>query len=150
MRSLPENTLPEAVSSLVIHTDGASRGNPGPAGIGVEICDESGKSVKNVKKYIGIATNNVAEYTALIIALEEACALGARKVLVYLDSELIYKQYTGEYRTKDERMKVFLSKVREIEKKITSLEIKHVPRENNKEADKLANMAINTGESGGN
>jgi len=114
------------------------------------ICDTAGNVVKNIKKYIGLTTNNVAEYTALVTALEEACQLGAKRVFVYLDSELIYRQYTGQYRTKDEKMKAFLSRVREIEKKFTSLEIKHVPRENNKEADKLANIAINTGESGGN
>jgi len=137
------------MKELVIHIDGASRGNPGPSGIGIVVKDISGKVVKNIKKYIGIATNNTAEYSAFLTALAEAEKLGADKIKIFLDSELVYKQYLGEYRTNDKNLKEHLKKIREKEKKFLSVEITHIPRENNKEADKLANIAINIGETGG-
>ncbi|MDO8734498.1 MAG: ribonuclease HI family protein [Elusimicrobiota bacterium] len=137
------------MKELVIHIDGASRGNPGPSGIGIVVKDISGKVVKNIKKYIGIVTNNTAEYSAFLTALVEAEKLGANKIKIFLDSELVYKQYLGEYRTNDKNLKEHLKKIREKEKKFLSVEVTHIPRENNKEADKLANIAINIGETGG-
>ena len=137
------------MKELVIHIDGASRGNPGPSGIGIVVKDISGKVVKNIKKYIGIVTNNTAEYSAFLTALGEAEKLGASKIKIFLDSELVYKQYLGEYRTNDKNLKEYLKKIREKEKKFLSVEVTHIPRENNKEADKLANIAINIGETGG-
>lgn len=137
------------MKELVIHIDGASRGNPGPSGIGIVVKDISGKVVKNIKKYVGIATNNTAEYSAFLTALGEAEKFGADKVKIFLDSELVYKQYLGEYRTNDKNLKEHLKKIREKEKKFISIEVTHIPRENNKEADKLANIAINIGETGG-
>jgi len=137
------------VKELVVHIDGASRGNPGPSGIGIVIRDISGKVVKNIKKYIGIVTNNMAEYNAFITALDEAEKLGANKIKIFLDSELVYKQYLGEYRTNNKNLKEYLKKIREKEKFFLSVEVTHIPRENNKEADKLANIAVNIGETGG-
>lgn len=137
------------MKELVIHIDGASRGNPGPSGTGIVIENISGKVVKNIKKYIGITTNNTAEYSAFLTALDEAKKLGANKIKIFLDSELVYKQYLGEYRTNDKNLKEYLKKIREKEKFFLSVEVTHIHRENNKAADKLANIAINIGETGG-
>jgi len=126
-----------------LYTDGGSRGNPGPAGIGFLILDEKKKKIKDFCKYIGEATNNVAEYYALIHGLEEASALKADEVVVYVDSELIAKQLNGEYRVKDINMKPLFEKTLSILKDFKSFEIKHIERSKNKEADKLVNKAIN-------
>ncbi|MBU2530857.1 MAG: ribonuclease HI family protein, partial [Elusimicrobia bacterium] len=128
------------MKEIVIHIDGASRGNPGPSGIGIVVKDISGKVVKNIKKYIGIVTNNAAEYSAFLTALGEAEKLGANKIKIFLDSELVFKQYLGEYRTDDKNLKEYLKKIREKEKKFLSVEVTYIPRENNKEADKLASI----------
>jgi len=128
---------------VFLYTDGGSRGNPGPAGIGFLILDEKKKKIKDFCKYIGEATNNVAEYYALIHGLEEASALKADEVVVYVDSELIAKQLNGEYRVKDINMKPLFEKTLSILKDFKSFEIKHIERSKNKEADKLVNKAIN-------
>ena len=128
---------------LLLYTDGGSRGNPGPSGIGVIILDSKRKKIKEVSKYIGETTNNVAEYSALVCALEEASRLNADEVVVYMDSELIAKQLNGEYRVKGENIKALFEKALGILKNFESFEIKHIGREKNKEADKLANKAIN-------
>ena len=135
---------------IIIYIDGASRGNPGPSGVGVVIKDASGKVIKNIKKYIGVATNNVAEYNAFLCAIDEAKKLGFTKIKIYLDSELLCKQYLGEYRTIDENLKTLLRKIKEKVKDFSDIEVVHIPREKNKEADKLANIAINLGEMGEN
>lgn len=126
-----------------VYTDGGSRGNPGPSGIGVIILDSRRKKVKETSKYIGETTNNVAEYSALICGLEDALALGADEVAVYMDSELLAKQLSGEYRVRDGNMKGLFEQALAILKKFSSFEIKHIAREKNKEADRLANKAIN-------
>jgi len=128
---------------VFLYTDGGSRGNPGPAGIGFLILDEKKKKIKDFCKYIGEATNNVAEYSALIHGLEEASALKADEVVIYVDSELIAKQLNGEYRVKDTNMKPLFEKTLSILKDFKSFEIKHIERAKNKEADKLVNKAIN-------
>jgi len=128
---------------LLLYTDGGSRGNPGPSGIGVIILDSKRKKIKEVSKYIGETTNNVAEYSALVCALEEASRLSADEVVVYMDSELIAKQLNGEYRVKGENIKALFEKTLGILKHFESFEIKHIGREKNKEADKLVNKAIN-------
>jgi len=137
------------MNSITAYIDGASRGNPGHSGIGVAIYDESGNSIKNIKKYIGKTTNNVSEYTAFIAALDEAEKLGVKNIKIFLDSELVYKQFTGEYKTKDENLKTLLAEIRNKAKYFRTLEVTHIPREKNKEADKLANIAVNLGETGG-
>lgn len=128
---------------LILYTDGCCRGNPGPAGIGVVIRGPAKNIVKEVSEYIGEATNNIAEYNALIRGLEEAALLGAEEVAVFMDSELVVKQLSGEYRVKDNDMKELFSKAAAELKNFKSFEIKHIDRSKNKEADKLANRAIN-------
>lgn len=128
--------------TLSIYTDGASRGNPGPAGIGVVIFDGR-KKIKELYKYIGESTNNVAEYRALALGLEEAHALKAHEVIVNLDSELVVKQLTGEYRVKDSALKALFGKSVRLLSEFAHFEIRHVTREKNHAADKLANKAIN-------
>jgi ribonuclease HI len=128
---------------LFLYTDGGSRGNPGPSGIGVVVLDAKRKKIREVSKYIGETTNNVAEYSALVCGLEEAAALGADEIIVYIDSELLAKQLNGEYRVRDENMKVLFEKALGALKNFGSFEIKHIAREKNKEADRLANKAIN-------
>lgn len=128
---------------VVLYTDGCCRGNPGPAGIGVVIKDSRGKLLKELSEYIGEATNNIAEYSALIRGLEEACDLGAQHIKVFMDSELVVKQLSGEYKVKDNGMKELFRKALEALKDFKSSEIKHIDRSKNKEADKLANKAIN-------
>lgn len=127
---------------LSIYADGGSRGNPGPSGIGIVI-KEGRKKIKEVFKFIGETTNNVAEYNALIIALEEARTLGATEILINLDSELIVKQLNGEYKVKDVMMKELFEKALQSLREFDNFEICHIEREMNKEADKLVNKAIN-------
>ncbi len=130
-----------------IFTDGGASGNPGPAGIGVVI-RESGpngvfnKIVAEISESIGDATNNVAEYKAAIAALEESIKRGATKVFINTDSELMYFQLTGSYKVKNEALLSLVEQVRQLSKKIKTVEIKCVPREQNKDADRLAKQAI--------
>jgi ribonuclease HI len=126
-----------------IFIDGAARGNPGPAGIGVVIKDESKKTVKEFYKYIGAATNNVAEYNALVYGLQEAHMLGAEEVKLNLDSELVAQQLKGEFRVKDPKIKPLFDQAIHLINGFKKFEVQHIPREENKEADKLANKAIN-------
>ena len=128
---------------VFIYSDGGSRGNPGPAGIGVVIFDGKKNKIKELSKYIGEATNNIAEYNAVISGLEEAIGLKADDVTLYLDSELAVKQLNGEYRVKNAEIKTLFERVLEMLKNFKSFEIKHIDRSKNKEADKLANKAIN-------
>lgn len=129
------------MKKVVINTDGGARNNPGPAGIGVVIYDENENILETYKEYIGKATNNVAEYRAVIKGLERAKKYEPDEVEVRLDSELVKKQATGEYRCKDEVMKELLAQVRELSffKHVT---FTHVKREKNKLADKLVNEAL--------
>ena len=131
---------------LTVYIDGASRGNPGHAGVGVIFYDENNNVVKEVKKYIGKATNNVAEYTAFITALDEAEKMAVKRLKIFLDSELLCKQYLGEYKTRDENLKILLGKILERKKNFESIKVQHILREKNKEADRLANIAVNLGE----
>ena len=127
----------------VLYTDGCCRGNPGPAGIGVVIKDSRRKILKELSEYIGEATNNIAEYSALIRGLQAAGDLGAGEIKIFMDSELVVKQLSGEYRVKDDGMKELFRQALEVLKDFKSFEINHIDRSKNKEADKLANRAIN-------
>ncbi|MBU0573441.1 MAG: ribonuclease HI family protein [Candidatus Margulisbacteria bacterium] len=124
-----------------IFTDGASRGNPGPAGIGAVI-KQNDQVIKEISEYIGRSTNNVAEYTAFIKALEEALLLGARKAVVKTDSELLVKQINGEYRVKNEGLKPLHFLAKDLVSRFKSCHVQHVPREKNQQADDLANAAL--------
>jgi len=129
-------------NKLTIYTDGAATGNPGPAGIGVIICDSSGNVLKNISEYIGEATNNVAEYTAMINALKQAKDMKAESVHINTDSELLAKQLNREYKVKNENLKSLYEEVLQLAKKFEEVRIFHIPREKNKGADKLATSAI--------
>lgn len=130
------------VKRLRAHIDGASRGNPGKAGAGVVIYDEKGEVLEEDCIYLGETTNNVAEYRALLLALEIAEKRGAEEFQVFADSELVVNQVTGRYRV---RNPILTELHVQAMKRITNLrrfEMEHVPREENKRADRLANMAI--------
>jgi len=124
-----------------IHSDGASSGNPGPAGIGVVITSD-GKTVKTVSEAIGEATNNVAEYTAVIRALKEAKAIGAEHIRLRMDSQLVFYQLKGEFKVKHANMKPLHEEALGLLKSFKKAECKVVPREENKEADRLATSAL--------
>lgn len=128
---------------IEIYVDGGSRGNPGPSGVGVVILDAGGKRLKEISKYIGETTNNIAEYNALIYGLEEALILRIDEIVVNLDSELVARQLTGDYRVKDPGLKPLFERAMNMLKSFKSFEIRHIEREKNKEADKLVNKAIN-------
>jgi ribonuclease HI len=136
--------LPSREGSLefFIHADGASRGNPGEAGIGAVIADPQGRTVKELKLFLGMVTNNVAEYRAVICALEKAWQLGAAKVRVYLDSELVVRQLCGEYRVRETHLQTLHQQAMEILRRFAQYSIHHIPREQNRRADQLANEAI--------
>ena len=128
---------------LLIYIDGAARGNPGPAGLGVVIYDENKTLIKEFHKSVGQATNNIAEYSALVYALQEVHMLGAKDVLIHMDSELVYKQLKGEFRVKDKKLKPLFDQAIHLINGLEKIELKHIDRSLNKEADKLANKAIN-------
>lgn len=124
-----------------LYTDGGSRGNPGPAGIGAVILDEHKKVLKEVSEFIGNGTNNQAEYTALIRGLEEALKLNPTKINCFLDSELVVKQLNKEYKVKNPEIKELYGKVLDLVI-FREISFSHVRREQNKEADKLVNEAL--------
>ena len=131
------------LKKAVIFADGASRGNPGPAAIGVTIKDERGRHITSISQCIGRATNNQAEYRAIIAALEEAIRLGAKQVDIKMDSELVVKQINGEYRVKKATLKPLYQQVKQLLGLLEGFTITHIPRRQNIEADKLANKALN-------
>jgi len=130
---------------LHIYVDGGSRGNPGPAGVGVVVLDDKGKKLREFNKYIGIATNNIAEYNAVVYGLQEALFERADEIELNLDSELAAQQLKGEYRVKNSNIKPLFEQARHLLSGFKGFTIKHIPREKNKEADKLVNKAINLG-----
>lgn len=129
------------MSVLEMYIDGASKGNPGPSGIGVVIYDKDGSALKGISKSIGKATNNVAEYTALIYALQEALILKSPKIKVWTDSELLCKQVKGVYTVRHSNLKPLFEQVKHLAKGFDSFEIQHIGRDKNKEADRLAGNA---------
>ena len=128
--------------TITLQFDGGSRGNPGPAGIGVVLRAADGTPLVTLGRYIGRATNNVAEYRALITAIEKARELGARRVRILGDSELIVKQMRGEYRVKNPDLRVLYDEASGLLREFDSATIEHNYRESNALADKLANLAM--------
>ncbi|MEA1995188.1 MAG: ribonuclease HI family protein [Campylobacterota bacterium] len=126
---------------LTINTDGSSLSNPGPAGIGIVVYNDQNDIIEKISKYIGKATNNVAEYKALIEALNFAKDFGADKVRIKSDSELIVKQINGNYMVRDKKLKILLKEALNLIEKIPTFSIIHIPREENKIADNLAKRA---------
>lgn len=127
-----------------INVDGASRGNPGEAGAGAVIKDPEGQVVKKLKKYLGRTTNNVAEYNAVLIALESARDLGLNSIRIFADSELMVKQLNGVYRVKSEDLRPLYDRAMSLIKGFKDCKVAHVYREDNPVADSLANEAIDT------
>ena len=144
LRSYPVYFVKDILSikKIIIHTDGAARGNPGPAAIGVTIKDESGKLVDTISRRIGRTTNNQAEYRAIIAGMEKAVKLGAEQVKIYCDSELAVKQINGRYRVKNTALRELYEKVVKLAGSFDSFSISHVRRSRSVEADSLANRAL--------
>jgi ribonuclease HI len=140
VRELPADPGPR----LIVHTDGAARGNPGPAGIGVVVTDRRGRLVEEVAEGIGPATNNVAEYRAAIAGLRAAADRGARSVLLRSDSRLLIEQLAGRFRVKNPTLRRLHEEARAEMKRFDDVGVEHVPREDNADADRLANAGIET------
>ena len=135
---------------FTIYADGGARGNPGPAGSGAIVRNESGETVATVSEFLGVATNNVAEYTAVLRAFETLAAMledNARDadLDVRLDSMLVVKQMSGEWRIKNEGLKPLAAGVAELARRFRSVSYTHVYRDQNKDADRLANEAMDKG-----
>jgi len=126
---------------LEIYIDGASKGNPGPSGIGVVIC-RNGETLKNIYSFIGDATNNIAEYTALIYGLKASLILNAENIKVNTDSELLYRQLKKIYKIKSSNLLGLYNQALHLMSGFKAVSINHIPREENRGADKLANRAI--------
>ncbi|MCH7835427.1 MAG: ribonuclease HI family protein [Chloroflexi bacterium] len=131
-----------AAGNWVIYTDGASRGNPGPASIGAVIYDESGRELHTVSRRIGRATNNEAEYRSAIAGLEAALALGARDVELLMDSELVVRQLEARYKVRNPSLRRLFGRVKDLQWRFASFRVRHVRREQNRRADQLANEAF--------
>jgi len=138
-----------AAAAYRANIDGGSRGNPGPASYGVVIRDGRGEIVAKLKKYIGRMTNNVAEYYGLIAAMDYAQSHGIRALRIESDSELLVKQMRGQYKVKSEDLKPLYERAKKMSQSLESFRIDHVYREQNKEADALANEAMDEVERGG-
>ncbi len=130
-------------ASITIFADGGSRGNPGPSGIGAVLYNDNGEVIKEISKYIGDATNNAAEYLAVIYALQEALHMKASAVNINVDSQLIARQLKGTYKVKDQSIKKFFDLALNLISMFDKVEIREVPREENNEADGLVNQALN-------
>jgi ribonuclease HI len=128
--------------TLILQFDGGSRGNPGPAGVGIVIGAEDGTPLVTIGRFIGRATNNVAEYRALIAVMQEAQKLGARRVIIRGDSELIVRQMNGEYRVKNADLKPLWRQAQDLQAEFEEARIEHNLRHHNEVADRLANLAI--------
>jgi probable phosphoglycerate mutase len=131
-----------APRDVVVNTDGGSRGNPGPAAVGAVICSPDGAVLAEVSEALGVATNNVAEYTAVLRALETAASLGARRVDLRSDSLLLIEQLNGRFKVKNPTLRVLHQKVRECARRFEEVRYAHVRREYNVEADALVNRAL--------
>ena len=134
--------LPADPGLLIVACDGAARGNPGPAGIGVHITTPDGVVVAEIGEGIGETTNNVAEYTAAIEGLKRAAELGATEVLLRSDSQLLINQLSGVYRVKSPHLQPLHRAVREQAARFAKVRFEHVPRERNTDADRLANVGV--------
>lgn len=132
-------------AKLTIYSDGGARGNPGPGGIGAVIYDEEGNKLAEVSEYLGECTNNQAEYRAILAAIQKAKEFKTKELDCYLDSELVVKQLKGEYKVKNAELAPLFVKVYNETLDFQKVNFHHVRREKNKEADKLANQAMDRG-----
>jgi ribonuclease HI len=130
------------IDKIIIFTDGASRGNPGPAAIGAVLRDAKGNLLDRISSRIGIKTNNQAEYTAVIVALKKAISIGATSVELRADSELVVKQINGTYRVKKAILSLLYQEVVRLIGELKDFKAIYIPRSDNYEADRLANRAL--------
>ncbi|HWP85629.1 MAG TPA: ribonuclease HI family protein [Terriglobia bacterium] len=142
MKPVPPAPAPWPEAELRAYIDGGSRGNPGPAGYGVVIQDRAGNTLESFSRSIGKATNNVAEYRALLAALAYALDRGARSLEVLCDSELVVRQMQGRYRVQSPDLKPLYLEARQQAARLARFSIRHIPREQNRLADQLANQAM--------
>ena len=136
----PQESVPE--DYLVAHVDGGARGNPGPAGYGVVVEDHAGRMLEEIAHYLGHSTNNVAEYSALLAALEYALSHRYRAVKILSDSELLVRQMRGEYKVRNAALMELYQKAKAMIRELDWFQVQHIPREQNREADRLANIAM--------
>jgi ribonuclease HI len=137
--------LPADPGLLIVSCDGAARGNPGPAGFGVHITDDRGTVVGELSGWLGETTNNVAEYTAAREGLRRAAELGARRVHLRSDSQLLIEQLSGRYKVKAAHLRPLYQDVVTAMAGFDAVTLEHVPRERNREADRLANAGVDEG-----
>jgi len=130
------------LKTLRLYTDGAARGNPGPAALGVVIEDDQGMRLRGLHRFLGKATNNEAEYEALIEGLKAVSEWKPDRLEIFLDSKLVVEQVNGRWKVKEARLQSLQTKAKELLAAFPEVEIKHVERERNKGADALANMAL--------
>jgi ribonuclease HI len=129
---------------VIAHIDGGARGNPGTAGFGVHVQDEEGREIASLYGYLGVQTNNVAEYAGLLAALRWALQQNARPLMIRSDSELLVRQISGVYRVKNPVLQKLHAAAVSLMRQVGEVKITHVRREQNKEADRLANLAMDT------
>ena len=127
---------------MIAYADGASRGNPGPSSFGIVLYDEAGVELHRSSRALGRATNNPAEYQGAIAALEAALGLGAREVELRMDSELVVRQLSGRYRVRNPRLIPLHNRILSLRSRFQRVSVTHVPREQNRVADRLANEAL--------
>jgi len=127
---------------LIIYSDGGSRGNPGPAACAVIIKDETGKIVGQHSRYLGPTTNNQAEYNGVLLGMEEAKKLGVQEISFYLDSELVVNQLSRNFKVKDLAIQTIFVKIWNISVGFKKIVYRHIPREENKQADRLVNEEL--------
>lgn len=133
---------------LHVYSDGAARGNPGPAGIGGQAMNRRGDILVEVREFLGETTNNVAEYHALIRVLEACAGLGYQRLMVHTDSELMANQVTGAFKVKSQSLRPLVALVKALLEGYRLVQVEHIPREKNIECDRLANLAIDEGLAG--
>lgn len=135
----------KSIRKLIIYTDGGARGNPGPAGIGAIIFDDKRNLIAEISEYLGVATNNQAEYKAVVAAIKKAKELNAEEIQFYLDSQLVVEQLNGNYKVKNKDLQPLFVSIYNDSLNFKKVAYNHVPREQNKEADRLANEAMDKG-----
>jgi ribonuclease HI len=135
-------SLESSGAELIAYIDGASRGNPGPASYGVVIQDLQGNTLQELSQFLGEATNNFAEYSALVAALEYAASRQCRKLKIFCDSELVARQMQGRYRVQSAGLKPLFERARRLASRIAQFSIQNIAREQNREADRIANQAL--------
>jgi len=139
---LPEAKVPGAGRAIRVYSDGAARGNPGPAGAGAVLTDSAGNVIARLGRYLGRQTNNVAEYEGLLLGLKHARELGYREVEVRADSQLLIRQLKGEYAVRHAGLKPLHAEALRVLRSFDRFDLQHVPREENALADEMSNRAI--------